>query len=130
VNPLLPLAALIDERVPQPHACAQIEDVLGRDPRLRQPVDHHTSRTAPPPLSRRDPFETSAIGAEHRYRRWPDAHRPETEAQAAETDLLCARAWKAHPDYVQIDNDSRGWPTKARVAHDILERWVSTVATP
>src|SRR5512132_3577274 len=41
VYPLLPLAALVDQRVAQPHACAQIEDVLGRDPRLRQPVDHH-----------------------------------------------------------------------------------------
>ena len=40
VYPLLPLAALVDQRVAQPHACAQIEDVLGRDPRLRQPVDH------------------------------------------------------------------------------------------
>ena len=28
------------ERVPQPHPGAQIEDVLRRDPRLRQPADH------------------------------------------------------------------------------------------
>jgi hypothetical protein len=35
VNPLLPLAALVDQRMAQAHACAQIEDVLGRDPRLR-----------------------------------------------------------------------------------------------
>jgi hypothetical protein len=40
VNSLLPLAALIDQRMPQAHARAQVEDVLGRDPRLRQPVDH------------------------------------------------------------------------------------------
>ena len=41
LDALLPLAALRDERVPQPHPRAQIEDVIGRDPRLRQPSDHH-----------------------------------------------------------------------------------------
>jgi len=35
VNPLLPLAAPIDERVAQPDACAEIQDVVGRDPGLR-----------------------------------------------------------------------------------------------
>ena len=40
LDPLLPLAALIDERVAQPDPGAQIEDVIGRDPRLRQPADH------------------------------------------------------------------------------------------
>jgi hypothetical protein len=37
---LLPLAALIDKRVTQPDLRAQIQDVVGRDPRLRQPPDH------------------------------------------------------------------------------------------
>jgi len=37
---LLPLAALIDQRVTQPDPRAQIEHVLGRDPRFRQPPDH------------------------------------------------------------------------------------------
>src|ERR1019366_2720009 len=37
---LLPLAALIDERVTQPHLRAQVKDVIGWDPRLRQPPDH------------------------------------------------------------------------------------------
>jgi hypothetical protein len=40
LDPLLPLAALVGERMPRPDPRAQIEDVLGRDPRLRQPVDH------------------------------------------------------------------------------------------
>jgi hypothetical protein len=40
LHPLLPLAAGVDERVPQPDACAQIKQMRGRDPRLRQPVDH------------------------------------------------------------------------------------------
>ena len=40
LDPLLPLRALLRERVAQPHAGTQIEDVIGRDPRLRQPLDH------------------------------------------------------------------------------------------
>ena len=40
LDSLLPLAALLRERVPQADAGAEIEEVLGRDPRLRQPADH------------------------------------------------------------------------------------------
>jgi hypothetical protein len=38
LHPLLPLATLVDERVPQPHPGAELEQVLGRDPGLRQPA--------------------------------------------------------------------------------------------
>src|SRR5581483_7188489 len=37
LDPLLPLTTLMRERVPQPYPRSQIEDVLRRDPRLRQP---------------------------------------------------------------------------------------------
>jgi hypothetical protein len=37
---LLPLAALINQRVAQPDLRAQIKQMVGRDPRLRQPPDH------------------------------------------------------------------------------------------
>jgi hypothetical protein len=40
LDALLPLSALIGQRVPQPDPRAQIEHVIGRDPRLRQPPDH------------------------------------------------------------------------------------------
>jgi hypothetical protein len=40
LDPLLPLRALLRQRVAQPDPGAQIEDVIGRDPRLRQPRDH------------------------------------------------------------------------------------------
>jgi hypothetical protein len=40
LDALLPLAALIGQRVTQPHARAQIEQMVRRDPRLRQPRDH------------------------------------------------------------------------------------------
>ena len=44
VNALQPFGALVDERLAQPHQRAQLEDVLGRDPRLRQPPLHQQSR--------------------------------------------------------------------------------------
>jgi hypothetical protein len=37
---LLPLAALIDQRVTQPDLRTQVKQVIGRNPRLRQPPDH------------------------------------------------------------------------------------------
>jgi hypothetical protein len=37
---LLPLPALVDKRVKQPHLRAQIKQMIGRHPRLRQPTDH------------------------------------------------------------------------------------------
>ena len=40
LDALLPLAALVRERVPQPHPRAQIEEMVRRDPRLGQPSDH------------------------------------------------------------------------------------------
>jgi len=40
LDPLLPLAALMRKRVPQPHPGPQIKDVIQRYPRLRQPTDH------------------------------------------------------------------------------------------
>lgn len=69
-------------------------------------------------------LQTAALGAEAHYPRWPDAHRPETLAQAAETDHLCARAWRDHPRYVLIDNIGRDWPAKAQAARDFLQQWV------
>src|ERR1019366_1757880 len=39
-DPLLPLTALVDQRVTQPDRRAQIKQMIGRDPRLRQPPDH------------------------------------------------------------------------------------------
>src|SRR5205823_7631983 len=40
LNALLPLRALLTELVAQPDPGAEIEDVIWRDPRLRQPLDH------------------------------------------------------------------------------------------
>ena len=38
LHPLLPLAAIVDERMTEPDPRAQIKDVVGPDPRLRQPA--------------------------------------------------------------------------------------------
>ncbi len=71
-------------------------------------------------------LQTAAIGAEAHYRRFPDAHRPETPAQAAETDRLCVQAWSGHPRYVLIENVERDWQDKARVAREVLSRWLAS----
>jgi len=47
LDPLLPLRALFGEGVAQPHPRAEIEDVGGRDPRLRQPADHQQLAQVP-----------------------------------------------------------------------------------
>jgi len=71
-------------------------------------------------------LQTAAIGAREHRRRWHDAHRPETLAQAAQIDALCTAAWRAHPGYVLITNDGRDWPAKARAAREQLEGWLDT----
>ena len=70
-------------------------------------------------------LQTAAIGAKPTTAAWPDAHRPETPAQAAEIDAVCAAAWQAHPSYVLIANDGRDWPAKAHAAHDLLNSWLA-----
>jgi len=57
-------------------------------------------------------LQTAAIGAEVFYRRWPDAHRPETLAQAAEIDRLCGRVWSKHGHDVVIEKAGSGWVNK------------------
>jgi hypothetical protein len=69
-------------------------------------------------------LQTAAIGAEAHYRRWPDAHRPETLAQAAEIDRLCNQVWRKHPRYALIDNTNRDWLEKARAVRSLLTRWL------
>jgi hypothetical protein len=66
-------------------------------------------------------LQTAAIGAVNYYKRWPDAHRPETIEQAAETDWLCAHVWKQHPHYNLVNNEECDWTTKSRLAQKLLE---------
>lgn len=70
-------------------------------------------------------LQTAAIGAEAYYKRWPDAHRPESIEQAAETDKLCARAWGGHPNYCFINNTDRDWYSKSQAAHELLVGWLA-----
>jgi predicted ATPase len=70
-------------------------------------------------------LQTAAIGAEGYYRRWPDAHRPETIEQAAEIDRLCARAWSDHPRYVLVDSFGKDWLAKSCIALETLTRWLA-----
>ena len=57
---------------------------------------------------------TSADGAEQAYKRWPEAHRPETVEQAIRIDWLLEQAWGGHPNYFRLDNNNCNWPDKAQ----------------
>lgn len=72
--------------------------------------------------------QTVAIGAEEHYRRWPDAHRPETPNQAEQIDRLCANAWQRHPNWFLADNASQDWLTKSHNLRDNLAQ-MTAVAT-
>lgn len=74
-------------------------------------------------------LQTAAVGAEAHYKRWPDAHRPETIEQAVETDTLCARAWSEHPQYTFIGNAHQDWNEKAHAAHQLLNGWLARLNT-
>jgi hypothetical protein len=63
---------------------------------------------------------TAADGAPAFYRRWPDAHRPETIAEAVRLDWLLERAWGGHPCYHRLDNEGRDWVAKSAAARRIL----------
>jgi predicted ATPase len=63
---------------------------------------------------------TAADGAEEHYLRWPDAHRPETVADAVRIDQRLHEVWRDHPAYIRIDNQGRDWATKSSVARAIL----------
>lgn len=72
-------------------------------------------------------LQTTAIGAESSYRRWPDAHRPETRAQAAEIDRWCVHAWRGHPRYHVIENTHRDWHAKVQAVSEVLSNWLAPV---
>lgn len=71
---------------------------------------------------------TAADGAPWAYRRWPEAHRPETAEDAIRLDGLLHRVWRDHPRYVRIDNAGRDWSAKSAAAREVLEEiWAEYV---
>jgi predicted ATPase len=64
---------------------------------------------------------TTADGAPEAYRRWPDAHRPETPEEAIRLDRLLQHVWGRHPRYIRLDNAGKDWNTKSALARRILE---------
>lgn len=63
---------------------------------------------------------TAADGAPDYYKRWPDAHRPETPEQAIRLDRLLEQVWSSHPRYFRLDNNGRDWGEKSAEAKRIL----------
>lgn len=64
---------------------------------------------------------TAAEGAAHAYRRYPEAHRPETPEEAIRLDHLLRQAWGAHPRCVLLENSGRDWAAKSAAARQALE---------
>jgi hypothetical protein len=65
---------------------------------------------------------TAADGAEHAYRRWPEAHRPETTEDSIRIDQLLQQVWSGHPHYYRINNMGRDWMAKSKEARMILNK--------
>jgi len=63
---------------------------------------------------------TAADGAIAHYKKYPQAHRPETPQQAIQLDRLLQQVWSVHPRYYRIGNDSRDCSAKAGKAREIL----------
>lgn len=72
-------------------------------------------------------LQTTAIGAERHYRRWPEDIRHEKLEEAARIDGFCAEVSRDHPRYVLIDNTDRDWPAKSRAAHELLAQWAGVL---
>ena len=67
---------------------------------------------------------TAADGAAQAYRRWPQAHRPETIEDAIRIDRLLGQVWSGHANYFCIDNTGRDWAAKSEKAKSILEKLI------
>lgn len=65
---------------------------------------------------------TAADGAEHAYRCWPEAHRPETTEDSIRIDQLLQQVWSGHPRYYRINNVGRDWMAKSKEARMILNK--------
>jgi predicted ATPase len=68
---------------------------------------------------------TAADGAEHAYRRWPEAHRHERVEDAIRLDQRLEQVWSGHSQYHRIDNLNRDWPAKSSLARQILAQYLS-----
>jgi len=67
---------------------------------------------------------TAADGAPWAYRRWPEAHRPESPQDAIRLDRLLQQVWSGHPRYFRLDNEGRDWAAKAEEARRRLSAWL------
>lgn len=67
---------------------------------------------------------TAADGAAWAYQKWPEAHRPETPAEAIRIDRLLQQAWGGHPNYFCVGNEGQDWQAKSQKAREILSHWL------
>ena len=80
LHPLLPLAAIVDQRVTQPNPGAQIEDVIRADPRVRQPPGQQQLAHVPsigPVVLRALLVAAQRAGLRRLSQMWPGARPPQ-----------------------------------------------------
>lgn len=63
---------------------------------------------------------TAADGAAHAYKRYPEAHRPETVEESIRLDRLLGQVWQGHPRYYRMDNIGVTWEEKSSKAKQII----------
>ena len=94
LDPLLPLAPLVRKRVPRTDPRAQIEDVLGRDPRLRQPRSSAAHADASRPRGRSS--RASCCPCSARLRRLGQMHLRADAAQLLDHEPPAGRRLQRH----------------------------------
>jgi len=67
---------------------------------------------------------TAADGAAHAYKRYPEAHRPETADESIRLDRLLAQVWQDHPNYYRLDNAGVTWNDKSIQARHFIEHFL------
>jgi hypothetical protein len=67
---------------------------------------------------------TAADGAQHAYKRWPEAHRIEQPQDAINLDRLLGKIWQGHPRYYRLDNRGISWDEKSRKAKEIIQQFL------
>jgi hypothetical protein len=138
LDPLLPLAALIDQRVPQADLRAQIQQVIRRNPRLGQPSDHQQLAQVPRvgavglgallvPAPRRGLGRLSKISRRADRVQLFDHEPPARRRLQRHLQPLAGEALEELPDVTAVRGRNAGTADLTGVGVDPLGRDLSTV---
>jgi hypothetical protein len=116
VDPLLPLAAIVDQRVTQPDPGAQVEQMVRPDPALRQPTGHQ--QLAQMPGIRLVGLRALFVAAQRaRLRRLGEMHLRADPAQLLDHEPPAGRRLKRHLELLAAEpgqEPAHGLPVRRR----------------